>query len=85
MGFSGEWVCRTPSQTTFQVLSQDQKDKLNGNMRNDAIAWSFIHQALDESIFPKLVASTTSKEAWDILEAVYHGSSKVKTRKLKTL
>ena len=40
-------------------------------MKNDVGALFLIQQGFDESIFPKIVASTKSKEAWDILEMAY--------------
>ena len=40
---------------------------------------------MDDSIFPRIASITKSKDAWDILETVYQGLSKVKVTKLQTL
>ena len=40
---------------------------------------------MDDSIFPRIASITKSKDAWDILETVYQGLSKVKVAKLQTL
>ncbi|XP_023755295.1 uncharacterized protein LOC111903769 [Lactuca sativa] len=58
-----------------------QKD----NQKKDAKALFFIQQAIDETIFPRIAAAVTSKEAWDILKTEYQGSAKVITVKLQSL
>lgn len=40
---------------------------------------------MDEPIFPQISAATKSKEAWDVLQKVYQGNTKVNTFKLQTL
>ena len=45
----------------------------------------FIHQAMLESILPRIETKTNAKEAWDTLETAYQGLDKVKTSKLQIL
>ncbi|XP_077228618.1 uncharacterized protein LOC143861606 [Tasmannia lanceolata] len=40
---------------------------------------------MDEPIFSRIMAATTSKEAWDLLQEEYQGTSKVISVKLQTL
>lgn len=40
---------------------------------------------MHDSIFPRLVGVTKSKEAWDALQQAYQGSDKVKIVKLQPL
>ncbi|XP_059075397.1 uncharacterized protein LOC131875327 [Cryptomeria japonica] len=40
---------------------------------------------MDESIFPKVLAATRSKKAWETLETTYQGNTKVKVAKLQSL
>ncbi|XP_077228565.1 uncharacterized protein LOC143861537 [Tasmannia lanceolata] len=53
--------------------------------KKDARALFIIQQAMDEPIFPRIMAATTSKEAWDLLQEEYQGTSKVISVKLQTL
>jgi hypothetical protein len=52
----------------YETMIQDQKDQLIANKKDDATTLFLIQQGLDESILPKIAATTRSKEAWDILE-----------------
>lgn len=42
-------------------------------------------QGIEESIYPKIEVAKNAKEAWDILEIAYQGTTKVKNVKLQTL
>ena len=59
------------------------KDLLKENKKKDAKALFFIQQTMEEAIFPKIVATTNSKQAWDNLQSTYQGTRKVKTSKLQ--
>jgi len=72
-------------QQAYQALSQAEKDLLKENKKKDSKALFFIQQAMEESIFPKVVAATRSKQAWESLQTAYQGTSKVKTTKLQIL
>ena len=45
----------------------------------------YIHQAMHESILPRVAATIIAKQAWDTLETSYQGLDKVKTSKLQIL
>ncbi|GJV82292.1 hypothetical protein Tco_1522190 [Tanacetum coccineum] len=55
------------------------------NQKRDAKALFFIQQAVDETIFSRIVAANSAKEAWDTLKTEYPGSAKVITVKLQIL
>ncbi|GJZ18250.1 putative RNA-directed DNA polymerase, eukaryota, reverse transcriptase zinc-binding domain protein [Tanacetum coccineum] len=55
------------------------------NIKKDAKALFFIQQAVDESIFSRIAAATSSKHAWDTLKTEYQGSAKVISVKLQSL
>jgi hypothetical protein len=59
------------NQEVYEALIQEQKDQLIANKKNDATPLFLIQQGLDESILPKVAATTRSKEAWNILEMAY--------------
>ena len=44
-----------------------------------------IGQALDDSVVGRIKPATTTKQAWDILETAYQGTSKVKIAKLQAV
>ena len=55
------------------------------NIRRDHYALSIIYRGIDETILPTIMAATTAKEAWSILETKYRGSEKVILFKLQSL
>ncbi|GJZ14635.1 hypothetical protein Tco_0550312 [Tanacetum coccineum] len=55
------------------------------NRKSDAKALFFIQQAVDETIFSRIAAAKSAKEAWDTLKTEYQGSAKVITVKLQFL
>lgn len=63
-------------------LTAAQRTELREKRKKDAKALSLIQQALDEAIFPLVMATTTSNEAWDLLEGEYQGTNKAITVKL---
>ncbi|XP_074561277.1 uncharacterized protein LOC141817539, partial [Curcuma longa] len=46
--------------------------------KKDQKALTLIHQSLDEKMFEKVAAATTSKQAWETLQASFKGVDKVK-------
>ena len=66
----------------YNNLTQVEKDVLREHRKKDGKALFDIHQAMHESILPRIAASTNAKEAWDTLETAYQGLTKVKTSKL---
>lgn len=65
--------------TVAQV--KQQKDQSMKNVK----ALSFLFTTVLEEIFPKIVATTTAKEAWDKLEEELKGSEKVRAVRLQAL
>ncbi|KAL6315260.1 hypothetical protein AAG906_000341 [Vitis piasezkii] len=63
----------------------DEEARLKENTKKDSKALFFIQQAIHESIFSKIAAATTAKEAWTTLKTAFQGSSKVITVKLQSL
>ena len=53
--------------------------------RKDRKVLFFIYHALDEANFEKVAGTTTSKQAWEILENAYKGIEKVKKVGLQIL
>lgn len=71
--------------TTYNALTQAEKDLLKENKKKDSKALFLIFQGVNESIFPRIQAATKSKQAWDILQTAYQGMEKVKIAKLQML
>jgi hypothetical protein len=66
-------------------LSVDEKKKLDENRQKSKRDLQIIGQALDDSVVGRIKPTTTSNQAWDILETTYQGTSKVKIAKLQAL
>jgi hypothetical protein len=58
---------------------------LKDQRKKDGKAFFYIHQAMHESILPRVASTKKAKEAWDILQTTYQGMDKVKTAKLQIL
>eukprot|EP00253_Pinus_taeda_P011564 PITA_11564 len=69
----------------FNRLTQAEKDLLKSNRKKDSKALVFLYQAVHESVFPRIAAAKTYKEAWKTLKTSYHGMKKLKTTKLQLL
>ncbi|GJW00664.1 hypothetical protein Tco_1555915 [Tanacetum coccineum] len=65
--------------------STSEETKNKENQKRDAKALFFIQQAVDETIFSRIAAANSAKEAWDTLKTEYQGSAKVITVKLQFL
>ncbi|GMP27501.1 hypothetical protein CsSME_00003463 [Camellia sinensis var. sinensis] len=66
-------------------VSAAQRNELKEKQKNDAKALFMIQQGLEDTIFPRIMAATTSKEAWDLLQEEYQDTLKIITVKLQTL
>ena len=71
--------------TTLATLTTTKRDLYRENRKKDSKALFYLDQAVHESIFPRIAATTKSKEAWDIIKKAYQGMEKVKTSKLQML
>ena len=58
--------------------TEDEAERLKEIKKKDARALFLIQQALDETIFSRIAAATTSFEAWETLKKEFQGSSKVR-------
>ncbi|KAJ0508279.1 putative RNA-directed DNA polymerase [Helianthus annuus] len=61
------------------------RNRLRENKKKDARALSLIQQAVHDEVFSRIVAATTAKQAWTVLQTEYQGDSKVKMVKLQGL
>ncbi|PHT30226.1 hypothetical protein CQW23_30155 [Capsicum baccatum] len=52
----------------IEFVDPDEGDRLRNNKKKDAKVLVFIQQAVHDSIFSRIVAATTSKQAWSILQ-----------------
>lgn len=64
---------------------KEEEAKVRENRKRDSKALFFIQQAVHETIFSRIAAATTSREAWLILQTEFQGSSRVVAVKLQTL
>ena len=71
--------------TAYNNLTQYEKDVLREPRNKDGKALFYIHQAMHESIIPRVAETTNAKQAWDTLETSYQGLDKVRTSKLQIL
>eukprot|EP00253_Pinus_taeda_P030091 PITA_30091 len=65
--------------TALAALTVAERDQLKSNRKKDAKALFFLFQSVHESIFPRIAATTKSKEAWDILKTAYQGMEKIRS------
>ena len=65
--------------------TQEEEERLRENKRKDAKALFILQQAVHETVFSRIAAATTSKEAWSILQKEFQGGSKVIVVKLQAL
>ena len=68
-----------------EVLTLEQKKALVKDQMTDAKALFLIQQGVAESLFSRIIAAKTSKEAWDKLREEFQGSAKIVAVKIQTL
>ncbi|GMP42786.1 hypothetical protein CsSME_00012403 [Camellia sinensis var. sinensis] len=73
------------SQEEYSAWSEARKEKLKEHKMKDAKALYYIQQAITKTIFPRIMAATKSKEAWEILKNEFQGSEKAIVAKRQTL
>ena len=69
-------------QIAYNSLTQAEKYVLREQRKKYGKALFYIHQAMHESILPRVATTITAKHAWDILETAYQRLDKVKNSKL---
>ncbi|CAN6572549.1 unnamed protein product [Malus baccata var. baccata] len=67
------------------ALTKAQTKELKENIKRDAKALGVIQNAISYEIFSRISNETSAKSAWDMLEKVYRGSTKVRAVKLQSL
>ncbi|KAA0060403.1 Retrovirus-related Pol polyprotein from transposon TNT 1-94 [Cucumis melo var. makuwa] len=78
------------SQDLWDLVEQgyadpDDEGKLRENRKKDSKALVIIQQAVHDSVFSRIAASTTSKQAWLILQKAFQGDSRVLVVKFESL
>lgn len=66
-------------------LKEGTDEQKKESMKVNAKALFLIQQAVEESIFDRIVRFKTAKEAWDHIQSKFHGSSRIVTVKRHTL
>ncbi|CAO2813754.1 unnamed protein product [Amaranthus hypochondriacus] len=75
-----------PTEQEEATMTDAQKKELNETRKKDFKALSFIHSAMDgQNMFEKIAAAETIDKAWDILNKVYQGNTRVKNANLQHL
>ncbi|KAA0066379.1 UBN2 domain-containing protein [Cucumis melo var. makuwa] len=69
----------------FKGEDPDDEGKLRENRKKDSKALMIIQQAVHDSVFSRIAAATTSKQAWLILQKAFQGDSRVLVVKLQSL
>lgn len=59
------------AQDLYVCVTNEVSEIANDNIRRHYSALSVIHQAIDQSIFHKIVNAKSAKEAYDTLEKIY--------------
>ncbi|PNX80880.1 hypothetical protein L195_g036892, partial [Trifolium pratense] len=65
--------------------TEQQRTTFKEALKKDNNALFLIHQCVDAKVFEKIADSTTSKDAWDILQKSYGADATVKKLKLQAL
>ena len=60
----------------YNNITQDKKYILREQRKKDGKTLFYIHQAMNESILPRISTKTNAKKAWDTLETIYQGLDK---------
>ncbi|GAV58924.1 UBN2 domain-containing protein [Cephalotus follicularis] len=72
--------CQPPTEMDNPTVAEikQQKEESSKNFK----ALSFLHSAMVESIFPRIMDSVVAKEAWDTIQDEFEGSERVKAIRL---
>ena len=79
------WKVWAATEKEVPVGNQYPTDTVElGEYEGDAKALNAILSGLTNTVFTKVMQCTSAKQAWDKLNIIYEGSSKVKETKLQT-
>ncbi|XP_056692062.1 uncharacterized protein [Spinacia oleracea] len=65
-----------PESLTGQQLTTEQQSLVKEKTTNNAKATAYLHSSIGETIFPRIINTTSAKELWDTLQEDFHGSKK---------
>ncbi|XP_021762534.1 uncharacterized protein LOC110727275 [Chenopodium quinoa] len=65
--------------------TEAQLKKISDDEMKDARALSHIINCVSDTIFPKIMRASSTKEAWSLLEEEFHGDEKIRNTRLNTL
>uniref|UniRef100_A0A0D3BMR6 CCHC-type domain-containing protein n=1 Tax=Brassica oleracea var. oleracea TaxID=109376 RepID=A0A0D3BMR6_BRAOL len=80
-----EGVAAPPAQVDETPETARERSLREEAMMNDTLALQIMLTAVSDHIFSRIAAASTSKEAWDALNAEYEGSPQVRLIRLQTL
>lgn len=63
----------------------EEEAKVEGNRQKDAHALFLIQQGVQRSLFSRIAAANTAKEAWDALKIQFQGSPKIMALRIQAL
>lgn len=66
----------------MQSWDENKQKQFEDNQKRDINALTLIHRGVTPSIFPRIMAATTAKEAWKILGDAYKGTQKLNNNML---
>ena len=67
------------------TLTVAQKKELKENKQKDSRALFYLQQAVDDTIFPRIICATSAKQAWNTIQEEFQGSDEVCNVKLHSL
>ena len=67
------------------TLTVAQKKELKENKQKDSRALFYLQQAVDDTIFPRIICATSAKQAWNTIQEEFQGSDEVRNVKLHSL
>ncbi|XP_014524278.1 uncharacterized protein LOC106780494 [Vigna radiata var. radiata] len=67
------------------TLTAAQKKELKENKQKDSRALFVLQQAIDDTIFPRIIGATSAKQAWNTIQEEFEGSDGVCNVKLHSL
>jgi hypothetical protein len=72
-------------QVALNALTQNKRNTLKENNKKDSKDLYFIQTTMVDSIFPRIVTTTKSRQAWETFQNAYQGSKKENLVKLQLL
>lgn len=78
-----EQGCILPEPLTGQQLTTEQQSLVKEKTTKNAKATAYLHSSIGETIFPRIINTTSAKELWDTLQEDFHGLEKGRAIKLQ--